>query len=658
MDAPTSAEVKALTDALTKLNAALEAQGGMSADVIEAQEELATATDDLGDSQKKTTTTTATLGASLDGLSRAAFNSRDAFRLHQAGVEGFSKASTELFKGLGGFMGSLAGIFSEKLGASIKSSFSLIGELVHKINTYTNEVMDFGMGMINFFEGPITPIREMEQELFSVEKQFGGSYEAARRFGEELLLMTGHGGMEFFITPEDLDEMKNSFNRAGISLERLSGVTTTAIGTMQNLEFAALHASSVGMSMTEYANLSANAMARQGKTFGEASLQIQMFSDIAKETNLNVNDIARSLNSGVRGFEKLGFAADFGRPMLESFSATLSDMGMGFEQALDLSESLSKSLAGLSTDYATAYITMQRGGIDMGGGGGILGAGIGIQNRILEAEETGDQARIGEILAGGMRDTIASFTGGEIVSSFEAEEGGPQAAQQFYVQSQLLQQMYGLDEQTSLRTLNLLDQLQNAQTSGNADLVDSLNQQLKDEVEGRDETLTEAQKTNAQLSAGNALTLISNRLMYEQLSATAKMGRRIVVEGAETGAALTTREYEAAARSGEFLVTQADKIMGNLHEFLNENTGRTADQANVFEDIQNAALNPVSASRSEREEIDRMRQDQQDRERERDRDHQAARAEITFDLSPAAKAALRGNIAVSDADAVSILGWE
>ena len=653
------AEIRRLIQSVERLNDSLEGRTDLSRETRDAQDELTSSTEAMGSATERTSTRTRALSNDMTLLTRAALDSDRAFENNRRGVLAYGAAAGKMVDGMGTMAGGIASLFSTTAGSAVKRLFGEVAGFIDEINGWTNAVSGFGLDMIKFFEGPLEPIKMLEQQLFTMEKAFGGSYAAARSFGEELLLMGSHAANEFFINPDDIRAMASAFSDSGISLDRLRGNADTAVGSLGNLELATLHASAIGMTMRDYVSNMSEAIKTQGKSFEQATLQMQMYSDIAKETGINISDIARSLQSGIQGFEKLGFAADFGRPMLEGFSETLSDMGMGFEQALTLSASLSNSLAGLSTNYAAAYITFQRGGIDMGGGGGVLGAGIGLQNRLLEAEDTGDQSRIGQVLAEGMRDTIAGMTGGQIVTSFEAEEGGPQAQQQFYMQSNLLQSMYGLDEQTSIRTLNLLDQLQDAQGSGNRDLVDSLNQQLQEEVQGRDASLTEQQKANAQLSGIAALNVVQNRLLYEQLSAGAVAGRRVALAGAEAGQEMAIAEYGNAARGAEYLVTMGEQLVGNIMESADDMVARNTNSRNLPDaegatwDSMMATLGDLATTtggrRAENADIEAMASQARESRRVEQRQAGEAKSTILIDFTPAAQELLRAGQIVTRA---------
>jgi hypothetical protein len=172
-------------------------------------------------------------------------------------------------------------------------------------------------------------------------------------------------------------------------------------------------------------------------------------------------------------------------------------MGLGIENALELSTGLSGALAGLTSDYSAAYVTFQRGGLDIGGGGA-LGASIGLQAKMLEAEKAGgDQSELATQMSSAMKETIASFTGGQIITVQQAD-ADPALQAQYYAQTKLLGDLYDIqDPAGAARTLDYLDQLDETIASGNKGQIDALNDQIQAGVDQKDATLGALEKLNA-----------------------------------------------------------------------------------------------------------------------------------------------------------------
>jgi hypothetical protein len=187
-------------------------------------------------------------------------------------------------------------------------------------------------------------------------------------------------------------------------------------------------------------------------------------------------------------------------------------MGLGFENAIDLSEKLSNALVGLGSNYASAYLTFQKGGLDMGGGGAI---GASIDLRASLADQGADQGQMAVEMAGAMKDTIASFTGGQIITLDEAGDDDSLKTA-FYTQTKLLEKLYGIsDTGDQDRTLDLLSQLGDATAAGNTDLAASLGSDLQDAMAGRDGTLSYEEKTAKFTEATWAELQLTNKVLIE-----------------------------------------------------------------------------------------------------------------------------------------------
>jgi hypothetical protein len=312
-------------------------------------------------------------------------------------------------------------------------------------------------------------------------------------------------------------EMAQATKGTSIRLEELAGTIETGMGSLNLWSVATAHAASIGMGATKYMENLNKAMNKQGMTAQEAVEQMAMFGAVASETGLNISAVSDGLNQAASGFEKIGMSADFGKPFIEGFADSLTSMGFGVENAISLTQTLSNSLGKLTENYGLAYITFQRGGLDIGGGGstGVLGSSIGLQAAMMEAEQTGDQSNIAAQLAGGLRDTLASFTGGSIVTVGQAAEN-PAMQSAFYTQQQLLTKQYGMDQQSATRTLEMLAGLDEAIQSGDTDLQAELQDQISEQMSADDKTLDLQEKMNRGIGSLVALFMANNRMMYEQ----------------------------------------------------------------------------------------------------------------------------------------------
>lgn len=381
---------------------------------------------------------------------------------------------------------------------------------------------------MNLFDGPSRDIRAFDADMFSLNKRFGGTIEEASKFADSLKTETNSEfSRSLYITRTQMAGFMAATSRTSLTQEQLSKTVGTSLGqtTLYNVALAA--GSAMSLSAAQSAELLNTAMNIQGKSAQSAAQMMGMFAGVAKETGLASDKVAATLNGAVDQFTKLGLSADFGRPMLEGFANVMDDMGLGIENAIPLTKTLSSSLAGLALDYSAAYVMFQRGGLEMGGsaGSGALGASIGLQAATLDAERTGDQSALGRTMMQGMRDTIASYGGGDIVTVEDANaDSGLQ--NQFYVQQQMLKSQFGVgDDQSANRILDLLSQLDEATRSGDTDSQQMLEEQLAQERDGKDATMDEWAKANANLEVQSNLLAVMARPAFQAARSVAAWGR-------------------------------------------------------------------------------------------------------------------------------------
>jgi hypothetical protein len=407
--------------------------------------------------------------------------------------------------------------------------------------------------MINMLDKPSEDMRLFDNQMFNVAKRFGGAHDEAKKFADSLKTETASEfARAMHMTRDEMSAFIDATGGTNLSLDQLGQTINTGIGITTLYAAASAQATAMNISARSAAVLLNTAMNKQGKSAQDAAEMLGSFSSIAEKTGLTAETVASTLNRAVEGFTKLGLAADFGRPILEGFGHVMKDMGLGIENAIELTTSLTSALVGMTTSYENAYLMQQRGGVDFGGGGGgVLGASIGMQAAMLEAEKTGDQAAIGQQLVTGLRDTLTSFTGGDIVTVQQAAES-PELQNQFYVQQQMLSKQFGIsDPQQATRVLDLLADLDEATRSGDADSKAELEKQLSNEMDGRDKTLGEWDKANRQLEIQSNLLAVVARSGLDAARAMAASGR----------ASLVTPGIEATGKAAR------DTLAGKLSEW-------------------------------------------------------------------------------------------
>jgi len=456
-----------------------------------------------------------TASSALDDLNKKALGGGLGFDSLVKSMDSSIAAASRLTSGLGN-LGSAMGL---DLGTGILSKG--MGLLSDTFGTVMGGAIKLA-ALLDGVGGAIDSVtgfsRNLNASLYESVSKFNGSFASAKQFSEYII----SSAQDFakaeagFISPADRISAVKGLEQAGIPLEHMSDIISSAAGKMDLLNTAFLHSKSLGLEVAKYTELIGQAMLKQGLTSQQAAEQMAMFGDISNSTGLRVDKVAGSLQTLAGNFSKLGLTADFGQPILEGFADSLKGMGLGFENAIELSESLSGALVKLTSNYAAAYVTFQRGGLDMGGGGGALGAGIGLRASLLESnKEGGDQGKIAMEMANALKDTLASFTGGQIVTVQEAA-ADPALQATFYTQTKLLEDLYGIqDPGAQDRTLELLQELGNATKSGNIDLAESLGKDLQEITAGRSETLGYQEKTAKYTEATFAEINLMNRNLIE-----------------------------------------------------------------------------------------------------------------------------------------------
>ena len=467
----------------------------------------------------------------VNKLNSLGYDSRESVGGMVNAFDDLAKAAEDVGKGLTGAAGLLNNFISGATGVDLEDLLKPLKDATNIIGKLPEGAKAAFEGISEIFDKPSEELRKFDKEMFNVGKRFGDSIEASKEFADSLKLIPASGfGRELQIHQAELSKAYTAAGRYNLSQETLNKTITTSIGSTNLLTAAYAFGESAGMQASESMGLLNTIVNSQGVAVEEVTGIFGTYVGVAKEVGMQIDDVATTLNRAVSGFSKLGVSADFGAPILEGFGRVVKDMGLGLDEAKDLTQSLSGALGGLTENYGNAYVMFQRGGLDFGAGGGVLGASIGLQAEFLNAEKSGDQAAIGSQLVGAMRDTLESFTGGSIVTVSEAAES-PELQTQFYTQQQLLMNQFGIRDQASAtRTLELLSEIDDATRSGNTERKEELEKQLRNEAEGRDKTLDVYEQMNRELQSQSLLLAVIARPSLEKMhSAGKQLGDALVV---------------------------------------------------------------------------------------------------------------------------------
>jgi len=472
------------------------------------------------DSALKAAKAITSMGEAVDRLSRLGSDSAKPVGDMTSAFEDLAKSAENFVDAGKNSLGFITTLMST--GPLVGEGFEGLGKGIGVVGDAFSDFISIGdaglKAAFDFFDAPSRDVRSFASGIFDLNKKFGGTIEQAFKFGEALRKETySQFGETLHLTRDKLKAFADASAGTNVTLEQLNKTVGTGLGDTSLLAAAWSLAAASGLTANEGMGLLSTALNKQGKSAQDALEMMAMFGGVSMETGLSIRSVSETLNSAVSGFTKLGISADFGVPLMQGFARVMNDMGLGIENATDLTAGLSSSLASLTTDYANAYLIFQRGGLDIGGGGGVLSSSIGLQAAVLEAEKTGSQADLGAELAKGMRDTLASFTGGDIVTVSQAAES-PGLEKDFFMQQKLLVNQFGIkDEASANRTLELLADLDDATRSGDLDAKALLEEQIAKEKDGRDQTLDKLELSNRHLAAqSNWLAVIASETLLKQ----------------------------------------------------------------------------------------------------------------------------------------------
>mgnify|MGYP001257602918 CR=1 FL=1 len=439
------------------------------------------------------------------------------------------EATDAMLTTMSSFVGILPGLSGQT--SQAMQSMNVLGEA---FKVASDKLALFGE-QISYFDSFSSAIRQSEAQMRGFSGAFGEGVEEARRLSEAMLgpdgLRMALASEEYgYIGGEQIAEFTKAMAGANLETGYMTETVSVAGKEMSLLGVGILQAGSMGMETAAYVSKLGDAIMKQGLSAQQAVEQMAGFRIVARETGLSVSTVMEGLKSATQQFNVLGMTADFAKPAMLGFADSLDSMGLGMENASQLAADLTSSLAGVIQSYEKAYLLQIRGGLDFGGGGGAIGAGVQLQAAMLNAEgDTAAQTDLASSMTDSMAETLRSFGGGRIVTVNEAAQD-PSSQNTFYMQQQLLQGQFGMGQESATRTLEMLSELESATASGDEQLAAELRDQINSEVEGRNETVDELKKLNVIATAQLGATMQSNRDDIMRARGTAAGRRGVATE--------------------------------------------------------------------------------------------------------------------------------
>lgn len=415
----------------------------------------------------------------IDSLSNAGFkNSKILESMAAAG------------KSASGAIGDLFGSFSKLAGGLDLSIFQSINSALTSAVTIAANVAD---GYDSIDEG----LRGFGQEQFRIAGSIGATFEESEKFVRsyrEIIKANSELSRDgLYIGSDDVKETIKTLQTAGISIDDLSKKVEVFGVKMSYAQAMAAQAKAMGMTIADYDSKIAAMVRKSGLSMDDSMKLMAASQDIARDTGLTVDEVTKSLDGASSGFQRMGTTMDFGRPILRGFAESVKDVGLGIAQAGDLASEFSKSLINIVNNPALAYITSLKGGLSTGTGGGVLNPSIQMQSKMMD-QTPGAQAELARSLSAGMRDTLKSFTGSDIITVKKAAES-PELQTKFYTQQQMLGSTFGIsDTMTQNRVLEYLEKLEEATYAGDDEMAAGIEKQIQETLSANDKTFSLQEK--------------------------------------------------------------------------------------------------------------------------------------------------------------------
>ena len=433
-------------------------------------------------------------------------------------IENYSNVNNALYRSLGssttamqsfsetvkGLQGVIAGPFnilselSDKLGgtgfaAGIKGTVSAFEGLTSFLG---GELVQSGAAALAVLDSQSAGFRKLDKEYLAYTRSFGVGLDKARELSSSLSTeRVSEFGKAFNMTAEEVSNFNASLLKTNIGLDTSFSNIEAGGMSMKFYSAAMAVAQASGMDASSAIRNLNDMISKQGMSAEAALEALAGYSDISKETGLNIDTVSNALVQSISGLQKMGTTIDFGKPILKGFAESFKEVGLGIEGASDAASSFTQSLARMSTDYAMSYILNQKGGMGGQPGGTILSSSIETRARMLEAgDDTGKQADIAVEMAKSLKESIESFTGSGLITLKEAAKD--QSLQQtFYLQEQMISKFTGTTDVASLdRIMEMLPKIAKMEKSGDQEGAQQLAKSIQDAISQRDQLMGEGEK--------------------------------------------------------------------------------------------------------------------------------------------------------------------
>jgi len=450
------------------------------------------ALDEISGAAKSASSSILNLGSAFETFSNLSIKNTKTLEGSLNSFKQLKAAASDLTNALSGVskLGSVIGldvVFDAAL-KPIASISGLMGTLV-----------DAAKNVVGALDGMDAGTRELNDSQFKLAANIGLGFDQAKKFSEiykDIVKSNSDlAGTGFYIKADQFQAATAALQQQGFAMTELAERSSVAGKSLNNVQAMTMQARAMGMEVGDYSKKMGDMVRKSGLSMEDSMKLMASTQDIAGDTGLRIDEVTQSLDSATNGFQRMGTTINFGMPLLRGFAASITDVGLGISQAADLAGDFSKSLMGIVNNPALAYITSMKGGFSgaMGGGGGVLNPSIQMQSMMMD-QSPGSQAELAKNLSVGMRETLKSFSGGDIISVKQAAQS-PELQSRFYTQQQMLGSQFGIsDTGTQNRVLEYLQKLEEATYAGDDEAAAILEKQISEAAKGNDQTMSIQEK--------------------------------------------------------------------------------------------------------------------------------------------------------------------
>jgi hypothetical protein len=516
----------------------------------------------VSDAVESLKTSLGSLSYAFEGFSKLGINNTETL-----------KGSIDSFKSLNSSLDSLirSGAQLSLLGKSIglDTVFKSATEPISQVMSAITSLAEAGLNTAKVFDGMDAGTRELNSSQFKLAANIGLGFDQAKKFGEvykDIVSSNSELAQKgFYINALEFQAATKALQEQGFAMDALAESSGAAANGLNNVQAMTMQAKAMGKDVGTYAKEMGDMVRKSGLSMEDSMKLMASTQDISRDTGLRVDEVTQSLNSATSGFQRMGTTIGFGMPLLRGFASSITEVGLGISQAGDLAADFSKSLLNITNNPALAYIASMKGGFSgsMGGGGGVLNPSIQMQAMMMD-QGPGAQEELAKNLSIGMRETLKSFSGGDIISVKQAA-ASPELQSRFYTQQQMLGSQFGIsDTATQNRVLEYLQKLEEATYAGDEEAAASFEKQIAEAAKGNNQTMSIQEKMS--LAMDKSVIIAQEQLGYQKGILTAALMGVDNKDGTD-GENAFIEKFGAAASKYSGLIDKDSSLSGGGDEF-------------------------------------------------------------------------------------------